>query len=57
VDSEQWVTETGIAVPPTRVSRSCIRDTPPSVFWEKRLQGVENKGQGLEKERQGAAWD
>jgi hypothetical protein len=37
-------------VPPTRVSRSCIRDTPPPVLWEKRLQVVENKGQELKKE-------
>ena len=22
-------------------------DTPPPVFWEKRLQGIENKGQEL----------
>ena len=27
-------------------------DTPPPVFWKKRLQGIENKGQGREKERQ-----
>ncbi len=43
--SEQWVAETGIAVPPTRV------------FWEKRLQVVENKGQESEKEGQEAAGD
>ncbi len=35
--SEQWVAETGIAVPPTRV------------FCEKRLQAVENKGLGWKK--------
>ena len=27
-------------------------DTPPRVFWEKRLQGIENKGKRNEKERQ-----
>jgi hypothetical protein len=27
-------------------------DTPPRVFWKKRLQGIENKGQEREKERQ-----
>ena len=36
--SEQWVAETGIAVPPTRV------------FWEKRLQALENKGRERGKE-------
>ena len=30
--SEQWVDEKGIGIPPTRV------------FWEKRLQMIENKG-------------
>jgi hypothetical protein len=39
VGSEQWVTETGMAVPPTRV------------FFEKRLQAVENKGNECGKER------
>jgi hypothetical protein len=39
VGSEQWVAETRIAVPPTRM------------FWEKRLQAVENKGKGCGKER------
>jgi hypothetical protein len=39
------VAEARIAVPPTRV------------FWEKRLQAVEDKGQGLEKESQEAASD
>ncbi len=37
--SEQRMAETGIAVPPTRV------------FWEKRLQAVENKGNECGKER------
>ncbi len=43
--SEQWVAETGIALPPTRV------------FWEKRLQAVENKGQESQKEGEEAARD
>ena len=43
VGSEQWVAETGIAVPPTRV------------FREKRLQAVENKGQELQNEGEEAA--
>ena len=38
-------------LPPTRVSRSCIRDTPPPVFCEKRLQTIENKGRERRKER------
>src|SRR6266436_3956824 len=38
-------------LPPTRVSRSCIRDTPPPVFCEKRLQTIENKGRECRKER------
>ena len=54
--SEQWVAETEFVVPP-RVSRSCIRDTPPPVFWEKRLQVVENKGQELKKEGKEAPGD
>jgi hypothetical protein len=45
VGSEQWVAETGIALPPTRV------------FWEKRLQAVENKGQESQKEGEEAARD
>src|SRR5712664_4690401 len=36
---------------PTRVSRSCIRDAPPPVFCEKRLQAIENKGRERRKER------
>jgi hypothetical protein len=28
---------------------------PPRVFWEKRLQVIENKGWGVQKERQEAA--
>jgi hypothetical protein len=43
VGSEQWVVETGIAVTPTRV------------FWEKRLQAVENKGQELQNKGKEAA--
>jgi hypothetical protein len=39
VASEQWVVETGIAVPPT------------PVFWQKRLQALENKGRECGKER------
>ena len=39
----QWVAETEIAVPPTRV------------FCEKRLQAVENKGQGLQNNGKEAA--
>jgi hypothetical protein len=27
-------------------------DTPPPVIWKKSLQSIENKGKGLEKERQ-----
>src|SRR5260370_41248878 len=38
-------------LPPTRVSRSCIRDTPPPVSCEKRLQTIENKGKECRKER------
>jgi hypothetical protein len=30
---------------------------PPRVFWEKRLQAVENKGRASAKERQEAAGD
>jgi hypothetical protein len=45
VGSEQWVAETGIAVPPTRV------------FWEKRLQAVENKGWELQNKVKEAAGD
>jgi hypothetical protein len=45
VGSEQWVAETGFAVLPTRV------------FWEKRLQVVENKGQESEKEGKEAPGD
>jgi len=45
VGSEQWVAEAGIAVPPTRV------------FWEKRLQAVENKGQELLNKGKEAARD
>jgi hypothetical protein len=45
VGSEQWVAETGTALPPTRV------------FWEKRLQAVENKGQESQKEGEEAARD
>ncbi len=43
--SEQWVAETGIAVAPTRV------------FWEKRLQTVENKGREPQRENEEAARD
>ena len=32
------------AVPPSRVSRSCIRDTPPPVFCKKRLDLLDSKG-------------
>jgi len=42
---------------PPRVSRKRIRDTPLPVFWEKRLQAVENKGRELRKEKQEAARD
>src|SRR6266478_5693191 len=38
-------------LPPTRVSRSCSRDTRPPVFCEKRLQTIENKGRECRKER------
>jgi hypothetical protein len=31
--------------------------TPTRVFWEKRLQAVENKGRELQKEKQEAARD
>ena len=43
--SERWVAETGIALPPT------------PVFWEKRLQAVENKGKESQKEGEEAARD
>jgi hypothetical protein len=43
--------------PPPGVSRTSIRDTPPPVFWEKRLQAVENKGEEWEKENKEAASD
>ena len=43
--SERWVVETRFAVPPTRV------------FWEKRLQAVENKGQELQNKGKEAAGD
>ena len=45
VGSEQWVAETGFAVPPTRV------------IWEKRLQAVENKGKELQNKGKEAAGD
>ena len=45
------------AVPPTRVPRRSIGDTPPPVFWEKRLQAIENKGRESEKESKEAAGD
>src|SRR5216684_1671314 len=41
-------------LPPPRVFRSCIRDTPPPVFCEKRLQAIENKGRECRKERKEA---
>src|SRR6266436_2253685 len=41
-------------LPPPRVLRSCIRDTPPPVFCEKRLQAIENKGRECRKERKEA---
>jgi hypothetical protein len=50
------VAETGIVVPPTRVSR-VARDTPTPVFLEKRLQAVENKGQELQNNGKEAAGD
>ena len=34
---------------PTRVARKSIRDTPPPVFWKKRLQAVENTRSECEK--------
>ena len=46
VGSEQCVTETRIAVPPPQVSRSCIRDTPPPVFYAKSLDLLDSKGVG-----------
>jgi hypothetical protein len=37
----------------TESGKSLRRDAPiPRVFWEKRLQAIENKGSELQKERQ-----
>jgi hypothetical protein len=44
VGSEQCVAETGIAVPPTRVSRRFARDTVHPVFCAKSLDLLDYKG-------------
>jgi hypothetical protein len=51
-ETQSWRSDREERGMPPPVSRRTIRDTIPRVFWEKRLQAIENKRRRSEKERQ-----